>query len=184
MRQRIGIARALINSPAIVFFDEPTLGLDPRGQQELLALIQRVARERNTGVILCSHLLGEVETTCDDVVILNRGEVVAKGTVTDVIREVKQDALRIQVPSRSARQARKVLKTLRNVTQANPIAEMPGWIRVELAPSPDGTSAEQYQVNNTILRALIRAKIPILSFGTEGGRLQDVFLHLTEETIQ
>jgi len=76
MRQRIGIARALINSPAIVFFDEPTLGLDPRGQQELLALIQRVARERNTGVILCSHLLGEVETTCDDVVILNRGEVV------------------------------------------------------------------------------------------------------------
>jgi len=184
MRQRIGIARALINSPAIVFFDEPTLGLDPRGQQELLALIQRVARERNTGVILCSHLLGEVETTCDDVVILNRGEVVAKGTVTDVIREVKQDALRIQVPSRSARQARKVLKTLRNVTQANPIAEMPGWIRVELAPYPDGTSAEQYQVNNTILRALIRAKIPILSFGTEGGRLQDVFLHLTEETIQ
>jgi ABC-type multidrug transport system ATPase subunit len=115
---------------------------------------------------------------------MNRGEVVAKGTVTDVIREVKQDALRIQVPSRSARQARKVLKTLRNVTQANPIAEMPGWIRVELAPYPDGTSAEQYQVNNTILRALIRAKIPILSFGTEGGRLQDVFLHLTEETIQ
>src|SRR4030067_144796 len=47
MRQRIGIARALINSPAIVFFDEPTLGLDPRGQQELLALIKPGGRERN-----------------------------------------------------------------------------------------------------------------------------------------
>jgi len=184
MRQRMGIARALINSPAIVFFDEPTLGLDPRGQQELLALIQRVARERNTGVILCSHLLGEVETTCDDVVILNRGEVVAKGTVAEVIRGVQQDALRIQVPSRSARQAKKILQTLRKVAHATPIAEMPGWIRVELAQSPDGTSAVDYQVNNTILKALIRAKIPILSFGSEGGRLQDVFLHLTEKTIQ
>ena len=73
MRQRLGIARALVNDPKVIFLDEPTLGLDPRGQHELLALIQRVARERNTGVILSSHLLSEIEGICDDVIIMNAG---------------------------------------------------------------------------------------------------------------
>src|SRR5512147_717534 len=66
MRQRLGIARALINNPVVVFLDEPTLGLDPRGQQELLGLVRRIARDRNTGVVLCSHLLTEIEGVCDD----------------------------------------------------------------------------------------------------------------------
>ncbi len=72
MKQRVGIARALVNDPVVVFLDEPTLGLDPRGQQELLDLIQRVARERNTGVVLCSHLLSEIENVCDDVILERR----------------------------------------------------------------------------------------------------------------
>ncbi len=86
MRQRLGIARALVNDPHVVFLDEPTLGLDPRGQAELLALIQRVAHERNTGVVLCSHALSEIEGVCDDLVIMNSGEMVASGTVAEVTR--------------------------------------------------------------------------------------------------
>src|ERR671922_134792 len=83
MRQRLGIARALVNEPRVVFLDEPTLGLDPRGQQELLSLIKGIARERDAGVVLSSHLLTEIEGICDDVVIMNAGQVVAKGTVTE-----------------------------------------------------------------------------------------------------
>lgn len=189
MRQRIGIARALVNDPVVVFLDEPTLGLDPRGQAELLELIQRIARERNTGVVLCSHLLSEIENVCDDVVILNLGQIVARGSVAEVISRVQQNiilrnALRVQVPSASVSEARQVLETMPNIMSVTPIGDLEGWLRLELIPSNDGNVAKAHQVNNKILGVLIRAKIPILGFEVEGGRLQDVFLHLTEESIK
>src|SRR3970040_834035 len=93
MRQRIGIARALVNDPVVVFLDDPTLGLDPTAQKELLELVQRIARERNTGVVLCSHLLSEIEGVCDDVVILNVGQIVARGSVAEVIGRVQQNII-------------------------------------------------------------------------------------------
>ena len=189
MRQRIGIARALVNDPVVVFLDEPTLGLDPRGQQELLELIQRIARERGTGVVLCSHLLSEIETVCDDVVILNAGQIVARGTVAEVIGRVQhniilRNALRVQVLPSFVEQAQQVLKEMPNITKVSPVGEMEGWLRMELLEPPKGDEGKAFQINNNILSALIRAKIPILSFEAEGGRLQDVFLHLTEETIK
>ena len=190
MRQRIGIARALVNDPVVVFLDEPTLGLDPRGQQELLELVQRIARERGTGVVLCSHLLSEIENVCDDVVILNAGQIVAKGTVAEVVGRVQtnlvlRNALRIQIPSDFVDKAKQALNTsMPNLLKVTPIDDMAGLLRVELVGSANGNSSKGHLINNTILSALIRAKIPILSFEVEGGRLQDVFLHLTEETIK
>ena len=189
MRQRIGIARSLVNDPVVVFFDEPTLGLDPRGQQELLELIQRVARERGTGVVLCSHLLSEIETVCDDVVILNAGQIVARGTVGEVIGRAQnniilKNGLRVQVPPSFVEQARQILEGAPNVAKVSPIGEMEGWLRLELVNPNNGNEDNAYQINNSILSALIRAEIPILTFEAEGGKLQDVFLHLTEETIK
>lgn len=189
MRQRIGIARALLNDPVVVFLDEPTLGLDPRGQKELLELIQKIARERGTGVVLCSHMLSEIESICDDVVILNLGQVVAKGTVAEVVGRVQhnvilRNAMRIQVPASFVANAKQELAEIANIKTVTPIGEMEGWLRLELVEPVNGDASKAYQSNNTILSALIRAKIPILSFEVEGGRLHDVFLHLTEEAIQ
>jgi ABC-2 type transport system ATP-binding protein len=189
MRQRIGIARALVNDPVVVFLDEPTLGLDPRGQQELLDLIQRIASERNTAVVLCSHLLSEIENVCDDVVILNVGQIVARGSVAEVIGRVQnniilKNAVRVQVLPESVAEAREVLETMPNITKVTPIGEIEGWLRLELMPSNDGDVDAAHQVNNKILGALIRAKVPIMGFEVEGGKLQDVFLHLTEESIR
>lgn len=189
MRQRIGIARALVNDPAVVFLDEPTLGLDPRGQQELLTLIRRIARERNVGVILCSHALSEIEGYCDDVVIMSSGQVVAQGTVAEVVGRVQQYALfqnviRIRVALEAFEKAVEVLNTTPNVKNVILVNEADGWLRVELENVPDSVSTQEQSPNNQILQALILAKVPILGFEVTGGRLQDVFLELTEEIIQ
>lgn len=185
MRQRVGIARALVNDPTVVFLDEPTLGLDPRGQQDLLQLIKRTARDRNVGIVLCSHALSEIEDICDDVVILSSGQVVAAGPVTEVIGQSQGtgSVFRIRVASASAVEAQRILETLPIVRQAISLGETAGWLRVELTEQASATSMDENH-SNKILDVLIRAGVPILGFETAGGRLQDVFLHLTEGTIR
>jgi ABC-2 type transport system ATP-binding protein len=184
MRQRLGIARALVNDPAVVFLDEPTLGLDPRGQQELLALVRWIARERHAGVVLCSHLLSEVEGVCDDVVILNSGEVVASGTVADVISGAQRNGIRIQVPAGAVAAAVQVLEAMPDVMKASPVGDGTGWLQLELVASDAPPSADDLHLNNRVLAGLLGARIVVLGLQAEGGRLQDVFLHLTEGAIE
>jgi len=86
MQQRVGLAQALINNPDLLILDEPTSGLDPLGRMKVRALIQRLKQEGKT-VFFSSHELGEVETVCDRVAILNHGEVKVTGRVDDLIRE-------------------------------------------------------------------------------------------------
>jgi ABC-2 type transport system ATP-binding protein len=86
MRQRLGIARALVNDPVVVFLDEPTLGLDPAGQRQVLAMISTITASRGATVILSTHALPEVEQVCDRVLILDHGRVVTSGTVAEVAR--------------------------------------------------------------------------------------------------
>jgi len=189
MRQRLGIARALINNPVVVFLDEPTLGLDPHGQQELLTLVRRVAEERKAGVVLCSHLLPEIEGICDDVVILNLGQVVAAGSVAEVIGRVQRNIIlnngfKLQIPPRCIAEARRVVKELPEILEVTSHGEVEGWLRIEHMDVSNGNPDHKSQINNRVLKALISAKIPVINFKTEGGRLQDVFLRLTDETIE
>lgn len=79
MRQRLGLAQALLPEPHVLLLDEPTNGLDPEGIAEMRALIQRLNRERGFTVLFCSHLLSEVEQLCDRVAILNKGSLIYCG---------------------------------------------------------------------------------------------------------
>jgi ABC-2 type transport system ATP-binding protein len=188
MRQRLGIARALVNDPRVVFFDEPTLGLDPRGQQELLGLIQRIARERGSAVVLSSHMLSEIEGVCDDVIIMNAGQVVAKGTVAEVIGEHGRvdgrRSVRIRVPSSSIDAALRVLAAAPDVGSVTPTDPVAGWLAVETVDGDSADASDGALARNQILEALIQAQVPILGFDAAGGRLQDVFMQLTAETIE
>jgi ABC-2 type transport system ATP-binding protein len=86
MQQRVGLAQALINNPDLLILDEPTSGLDPLGRMKVREIIQRLKNEGKT-VFFSSHELGEVETVCDRVAIINQGELKALGRVSDLVAQ-------------------------------------------------------------------------------------------------
>jgi len=85
MLQRIGLAQALVHNPRLIILDEPTAGVDPVGSAEISELILKL-KEQGKTVLLCSHLLGQVEDICDRVAILNRGKLILEGEVKDLVR--------------------------------------------------------------------------------------------------
>ncbi|MCP5535280.1 MAG: ABC transporter ATP-binding protein [Akkermansiaceae bacterium] len=95
MKQRIGLAQALVNDPEIVFLDEPTDGVDPKGRLEMRTLLQQMRNEGRT-VFINSHLLGELEMICDSVAIMDKGEIVRQGTIAELTEKSQRYELRIQ----------------------------------------------------------------------------------------
>ena len=81
MKQRIKLAQALVHDPDLLFLDEPTNGMDPKGREEMLTLIADIARNKGLNVILSSHLLPDVEHTCDHVIVLDKGAVATQGRI-------------------------------------------------------------------------------------------------------
>ena len=178
MRQRLGIARALVNDPAVVFLDEPTLGLDPAGQRQVLEHVRRIATERGATVLLSTHLLTEVEDNCSRVVILNRGRVVAEGTVAEVARRAAAPRSgRVRVAPEHVERAAVALAAARDVVEVTSNGQ-PGSLGVVFRSTE--TSADV--ALNGAVRALLDSDVALVSFELEGARLSDAFLAMTEAT--
>ena len=84
MKQRIKLAQALVHDPDLLFLDEPTNGMDPKGRDEMLELIRDLGHNKNVNLILSSHLLPDVEFTCDHVIVMDKGQVVAQGPIEEL----------------------------------------------------------------------------------------------------
>ena len=84
MKQRVKLAQALVHDPDLLLLDEPTNGLDPDGREEMLALIHDVSQRRQMSLILCSHLLRDVERVCGSVIVFNQGQVAARGPIAEL----------------------------------------------------------------------------------------------------
>src|SRR5690625_3728398 len=116
MRQRLGVAQALLHNPSILILDEPTNGLDPAGIREIRQYIRRLATEENVAVIISSHLLSEIELMCDRIGVIKNGELIATQNVHGDTDDAEQQDLRqIQMEATPVDQAIELLKSQHNI---------------------------------------------------------------------
>jgi ABC-2 type transport system ATP-binding protein len=167
MRQRLGLALALLGSPDLLILDEPTNGLDPQGMREVRLLLRSLA-DAGTTVFVSSHLLAEVEMMCDRVGVLAHGKLVAEGPPATL--RGKADRVRLEVDD--AERAARVIAGLEGVDLAGGSGlDRSGVLRVRL--SSDVGAAE-------LNSALVSAGVAVSALSPERDTLEDVFLSLVE----
>ena len=116
-RQRVGLAQAMIHDPEILILDEPTTGLDPNQIIEIRKLIHDLGKEKT--VILCTHILPEVEATCDRILIINKGKIVADGTAETLRKQAQgNEVLKVRIEDGDSNQIFAALQEL-NFTSKN-----------------------------------------------------------------
>ncbi|PWW22020.1 ABC-2 type transport system ATP-binding protein [Geodermatophilus normandii] len=161
MKQRLGIAAALLKDPALVVLDEPTNGLDPAGISEVRGLLRRLAGEGRT-VVLSSHLLGEVEHLCDRVAVVASGRLLVESTVDDL-----RGLGRLVVDARPLDTAAAVARRLLGPDR---VSVVDGALHLQTSPG------ETAAVN----RALVLADVDVTGLRQEARTLEEVFLQLTD----
>src|SRR5438094_5978492 len=165
MKQRLGVAAALLKAPDLLILDEPTSGLDPQGTMEMRALIKELKQGGRT-VLLSSHLLNEVELTCDRVGVIAKGKLVAEGTVDEL--RARSGGRAVLVRATPVDQAQRLLESLLQ----------PGQVQVRdgvfnLAVDPSQAAG--------INRRLVADGVDVSELRVSEQSLEDVFLQLTEQ---
>jgi ABC-2 type transport system ATP-binding protein len=166
MRQRLGVAACLIGDPQLLMLDEPMNGLDPAGMQDMREMIKSLVEEGRT-VVLSSHLLDEVERTCDAVAIVDKGRVIRQGSISELLAG---SSLVVEIECSDSEQARSLVEQGRPATQ---VTSGPEGIRVTL---PTGTSRE---VIATLVRDLADGGISIYRVQPIQTSLESWFLEAT-----
>ncbi|MCS1350019.1 ABC transporter ATP-binding protein [Mechercharimyces sp. CAU 1602] len=163
MRQRLGIAQALLGNPKLLILDEPTNGLDPAGIKEMRHFIRALSRDHGMSVFVSSHILHEVQLLCDRVSIIHEGKIVKTGRVEQLL----EGEVRVDWSLHPYQQAQSVLSTLPYVSQVDVLDSS----RISTLLPVENIA----QVNQT----LVEAGIEVMEVRQRGNTLEDIFLDLT-----
>ncbi len=166
MRQRLGVARALLNDPELLVLDEPTNGLDPAGMVEFRTTVRALVEDEGRTVFISSHLLDEIEKMCDHVAIVNHGRVVVQGSVRSLIESGKRGLV---VDVDDVEGACKVIAGL----DGAPAVERRADGRVFVATEPGRETAI------ALTRALVEAGIGVASLTASEESLEQRYLEIT-----
>jgi ABC-2 type transport system ATP-binding protein len=169
MRQRVGIAQALLHEPEVLILDEPTIGLDPAQIHEVRNLIRGLGKERT--VLLSTHILSEAQQVCNRVLIINKGRIVVEDTPERLQARLsgsQRVALRVGGDGDGLES---LVRQVAGVTRVLPIQE--GGLEIEMAPGQDARPA--------VARAVVEADYNLLELRPIGMSLEDIFLELTRE---
>ena len=158
MKQRVKLAQALVHDPVLVLLDEATAGLDPAGRDEMLELIRRTSREAGISILLSSHLMGDVDRTCDRIIVLEGGRVVEQGDVSGFTQETSTIVIDVD-DGRDALAAALVKRGIEPVFEGASII-------VEL---------ESEELYDTIRDAIVDADVRLRRLAPRRGGLTDIF---------
>ncbi|MEA2329449.1 MAG: type transport system ATP-binding protein [Thermoanaerobaculia bacterium] len=160
MRQRLGIAQALLGDPKLLILDEPANGLDPAGIREIRELLRRLAGERAMSIFISSHLLAEIELTCDRVAIIHKGRILREGTVRELISSRREMELRVDDITRASAIATDSNLSFRTDTDRI-------WIAIEEADAPP------------LIASFVEAGINVFHAQRRTQSLEEMFLEAT-----
>ncbi len=173
-KQRVGLAHAMMNDPEILVLDEPTSGLDPNQIVEIRDIIKRIGREKT--VILSTHILSEAEATCDRIVIINKGRIVADGTTAELKREAGSDyILQVSLQYSEFEDIKKNLQTVPEVNDVILTNSKDGIIDFHIACSGEK------DVRPDVYEIIKNNNWPLLEFYRETRTLETTFRELTKE---
>lgn len=169
MRQRFGLAQALIGDPELLILDEPSAGLDPLGMVKFRELMKKLAHNGKT-ILLSSHLLGEVEKLCDDVTILSHGRAAASGSVYDLIRAMPHRPL---LELELLEIDEKVVRALRSLPFVEDLEVDGNGVKLQVSSSGD--------IRSEVSRTIVSCGNVILSMKETGASFEDMFVHYVTE---
>jgi len=173
MRQRVGLAQALLHRPEVLILDEPTIGLDPGQVVDVRNVIREIGKERT--VLLSTHILSEAQQLCDRVLIINKGKIVAEDTPANLQASLigsERGMLRVRGEADDLIDS---IRKIKGITSVQPKED--GVLEFQFAPGQD--------VRAMVARTTIEAGYDLLEMRPIGMSLEDIFLQLTrEETVE
>jgi gliding motility-associated transport system ATP-binding protein len=173
-KQRVGLAQAMIHNPEVLIFDEPTSGLDPNQIIEIRNLIKKLGKEKT--LVLSTHILQEVEATCDRVLIINKGEIVADGSPDSLQNKFKGQIeinLILKKDSIDKELVLRALSSIRNIDKARIAREDEQAIHFNISGRKDS------DVREDIFRKVVSMNMVLLGLHQEETSLEDIFRQLT-----